>query len=41
MKRCIVTISKHDEAQGREALIGCAILNEMLEMGRPVSYKVC
>jgi hypothetical protein len=33
--------SKHDEAQEREALIGCAILNRMLEIGRPVSYQVC
>jgi hypothetical protein len=32
--------SKHDEAQKREALIGCAILNKMLEIGRPVSYQV-
>ncbi len=33
--------SKHDEAQKREALIGCAILNKMLEMGKPLSYQVC
>jgi hypothetical protein len=33
--------SKHSEAQKREALIGCAILNKMLEIGRPVSYQVC
>jgi len=33
--------SKHDAAQEREALIGCSILNRMLEIGRPVSYKVC
>jgi hypothetical protein len=32
--------SKHGEAQKREALIGCAILNRMLEIGRPVSYPV-
>jgi hypothetical protein len=32
--------SKHDEAQRREASIGCAILNKMLEIGRPVSYRV-
>ena len=32
--------SKHDEAQKREALMGCAILNKMLEIGRPVSYRV-
>ena len=32
--------SKHDEAQKREALIGCAVLNRMLEIGRPVSYQV-
>jgi len=33
--------SKHGEAQKREALIGCSILNKMLEIGRPVSYQVC
>jgi hypothetical protein len=33
--------SKHDEAQKREALLGCSILNRMLGMGRPVSYQVC
>ncbi len=33
--------SKHGDAQEREALIGCAILNRMLEIGRPVSYKIC
>ena len=33
--------SKHSEAQKREALIGCAILNKMLEIGRPLSYQVC
>ncbi len=33
--------SKRGEAQEREALIGCAILNKMLETGRPVSYQVC
>ena len=33
--------SKHGEAQEREALIGCSILNKMLEIGRPVSYQVC
>ncbi len=33
--------SKHSEAQKREALIGCAILNKMLEIGRSVSYQVC
>ncbi|MHC4230877.1 MAG: IS5/IS1182 family transposase, partial [Planctomycetota bacterium] len=32
--------SKHGQAQEREALIGCAILNKMLEIGRPVSYQV-
>ncbi|MFC1765729.1 IS5 family transposase [Planctomycetota bacterium] len=32
--------SKHVEAQKREALLGCAILNRMLEIGRPVSYSV-
>ena len=33
--------SKHNEAQEREILIGCSILNRMLGMGRPVSYKIC
>jgi len=33
--------SRHDEAQEREALLGCSILNRMLGMGRPVSYQVC
>ena len=33
--------SKHAEAQEREALIGCSILNRMLEIGRPISYRVC
>ncbi len=33
--------SKNSEAQEREALIGCTILNRMLEIGRPVSYQVC
>ena len=32
--------AKNDEAQEREAAIGCAILNRMLEMGRPMSYAV-
>lgn len=32
--------SKNDKAQEREALISCAILNRMLEIGRPVSYQV-
>jgi hypothetical protein len=32
--------SKNSEAQEREALIGCTILNKMLEIGRPVSYQV-
>ena len=32
--------SKHVEAQKQEALIGCAFLNRMLEIGRPVSYPV-
>ncbi len=30
--------AKNDEAQKREAAIGCAILNRMLEMGEPLSY---
>ncbi|MFC1653176.1 DUF123 domain-containing protein [Planctomycetota bacterium] len=33
--------SKHDGAQKREALLDCAILNKMLEIGRPVSYAAC
>ena len=33
--------SKSSEAQEREALIGCTVLNRMLEIGRPVSYRVC
>ena len=33
--------SQHAEAQKREASIGCAILNRMLEIGRPVSYQSC
>ena len=33
--------SKHDEAQKRETLMGCSILNRMLEIGRPISYKIC
>ena len=33
--------SKHNEAQKREALLGCSILNKMFEMGRPVSYQIC
>ena len=32
--------AKRDEAQEREAEIGCAILNRMREMGRPLSYPV-
>jgi transposase len=31
---------KNDDAQKREAAIGCAILNRMLEMGEPLSYAV-
>jgi hypothetical protein len=31
---------KRDEAQEREALIACSILNRMREMGRPQSYPV-
>jgi hypothetical protein len=33
--------SKRGKAQEREALIGCSILNRMLEIGRPVSHQVC
>jgi hypothetical protein len=32
--------AKNDEAQKREAEIGCTILNRMLEMGEPLSYAV-
>jgi hypothetical protein len=32
--------AKNDNAQKREAGIGCAILNRMLEMGEPLSYAV-
>jgi hypothetical protein len=32
--------AKNDDAQQREAAIGCAILNRMLEMGEPLSYAV-
>jgi len=32
--------AKNDDAQKREAAIGCAILNQMLEMGEPLSYAV-
>ncbi len=32
--------AKNDDAQKREAAIGCAILNRMREMGEPLSYAV-
>ena len=32
--------AKNDDAQRLEAAIGCAILNQMLEMGEPLSYAV-
>ena len=32
--------SKNDDAQEREAAIGCAILNRLLEMGGSLSYAV-
>jgi len=32
--------AKNDDAQKREAAIGCAILNRMFEMGEPLSYAV-
>jgi hypothetical protein len=32
--------AKRDEAQEREALVGCSILNRMREMGRPQSYPI-
>ena len=33
-------LAKRDEAQEREALIACLILNLMREIGRPQSYPV-
>jgi hypothetical protein len=33
-------IAKREEAQNREAAIGCAVLNRMRELGRPQSYPV-
>jgi len=30
--------AKNEDAQKREAVIGCAILNRMRDMGRPLSY---
>jgi hypothetical protein len=32
--------AKNEDAQRREATIGCAILNRMLEMGEPLSYAI-
>jgi hypothetical protein len=32
--------AKRDEAQERETLLGCALLNRMRELGRPQSYRV-
>jgi len=32
--------AKNDDAQKREAAIGCSILNRMREMGEPLSYAV-
>ncbi len=32
--------AKNNDAQKREAAIGCAILNRMLEMGEPLSYAI-
>jgi len=32
--------AKNDDAQKREEAIGCAILNRMLNMGKPLSYAV-
>ena len=32
--------AKNDDARKREAAIGCAILNRMIEMGEPLSYAV-
>ena len=33
--------SKNSKAQEREVLIGCSILNRMLEVGRLMSCQVC
>ena len=32
--------AKNEDAQKREAAIGCAILNRMREMGEPLSYAI-
>ena len=32
--------AKRDEAQKREAALGCTVLNRMRELGRPQSYPV-
>ena len=32
--------AKNDEAGKREAAIGCAILDRMLDMGEPLSYAI-
>ncbi len=32
--------SKHLEAQRREAMIGCEVLNRMLELGKPKSQAI-
>ena len=32
--------AKNDDAQKQEAVIGCAILNRMFEIGEPLSYAV-
>ena len=32
--------AKNDDAQKREAAIGCTILNKMLEMCEPLSYAI-
>ena len=32
--------AKRDEAQEREILLGCALLNRLRELGRPQSYRV-
>jgi hypothetical protein len=32
--------AKRDESQAREALLACALLNRMRELGRPQSYPV-
>ena len=42
---CTATMSGRATAwspagQGREVVLGCEILNRMIELGRPVSYRI-